>query len=185
MHSPAASLRLISRPHRLRLAALLTAAWLCALPAGAQDFDAAQALWLQGQKTQALQTVQAALLLNPNDAKLRFAQAVMQMELGQASQAEAGLLALTQDYPDLADPFNNLAVLYAARGELDMAHAALEQAVRLQPEHAQAQENLGDVLLRMAARAYGLALKHGSGDTSALQLKRSRLQSLAPAAATR
>lgn len=145
-----------------------------------KDLDAAQALWLQGQRPQAMQALQTALALNPNDAKLRFALAVMQMELGQTAQAEAGLLALTQDFPDLADPFNNLAVLYAGRGALDLARAALEQAVRLQPEHAQAQENLGDVLLRLAARAYERSLQHSSGDTSALKLKLSRLQTQLP-----
>jgi Flp pilus assembly protein TadD len=157
------------------LAALLllsTAAW------ADKDLDAAQALWLQGKRPQALQAVQTALKVNPNDARLRFTQAVMQMELGQASQAEIGLLSLTQDFPDLADPFNNLAVLYANRGELDLARAALEQAIRLQPGHAQAQENLGDVLLRLAERAYGQSLKHSTGDNRLIKLKLSRVRAV-------
>lgn len=157
---------------------LALAALLASGLAGAADLSTAQAQWLQGQHQQALQTVQTALSQNPNDAKLRFALAVMQMELGQSAAAETGLIALTQDFPDLADPFNNLAVLYAGRGELDLAREALEQAVRLQPDHAQAQENLGDVMLRLAARAYEQALKLSTGDTSALRLKLGRTQAL-------
>ena len=137
--------------------------------AQAAALDEAQAQWAQGHREQALQTLQRGLAATPNDARLRFAQSVMQMELGQTAAAEAGLRSLTQDYPDLADPYNNLAVLHAARGELDLARQALEQAVRLQPEHAQAQENLGDLLLRLAAHAYEQALRQGSGDSSALQ----------------
>jgi Flp pilus assembly protein TadD len=160
------------------LLALLISLLALAAPVSANTLEAAQAQWAQGQRDQALQSVQRALASNPGDARLRFAQAVMQMEMGQPAAAEDGLRALTQDYPDLADPYNNLAVLHAARGELDLARQALEQAVRLQPEHAQAQENLGDVLLRLAARAYELALRQGSGDTSALQTKLKSTQGL-------
>lgn len=44
--------------------------------------------------------------------------------------------------------------MLAGRGELDRARTALENAVRALPGYALAQENLGDVYLRMAARAY-------------------------------
>ncbi|QPF73306.1 tetratricopeptide repeat protein [Roseateles sp. DAIF2] len=169
--------------HISALFALLITTAALAGPAVAKDLDQAQALWLQGKRSQALEAVRQGLADNPNDARLRFAQAVMQMELGRTAEAEAGLVALTQDFPDLADPFNNLAVLYAARGALDPAREALEQAVRLQPDHVQAQENLGDVLLRLAARAYGQALRLSSGDTTALQLKLRHTEALIARAA--
>ncbi|HEX2010889.1 MAG TPA: tetratricopeptide repeat protein [Roseateles sp.] len=167
-----------SSPLALVRCLLLGLALLGSGLAQAQDLETAQAQWLQGKRQQALDTVQQALAKSPNDAKLRFARAVMQMDLGRTAEAEAGLQALTQDFPDLADPYNNLAVLHAARGELDQARAALEQALRLQPDHLQAQENLGDVLLRLASRAYGLALRQGHGDTSTLQRKLEQLQTL-------
>jgi tetratricopeptide (TPR) repeat protein len=127
---------------------------LAAAPALANDLGNAQRLWLAGQKTQAVERVEQALARSPDDLQLRFTLGVMRMELGDRDKAQAIFLRLTQDFPDLADPFNNLAVLHAAAGELDAALAALEHALRLQPEHAQAQENLGDVLLRLALRAY-------------------------------
>lgn len=163
--------------HKPALIALLLAATLIGTAAAA-ELDQAQALWLQGKRSEAMGALRQALNLKPNDARLRFSLAVMQMEQGQTREAEAALQGLTQDFPDLADPFNNLAVIYAGRGELEQAQRALEQAVRLQPEHAQAQENLGDVLLRLAARAYGQALRHSSGDTAPLQLKLRRAEAL-------
>jgi Flp pilus assembly protein TadD len=160
---------------RLRAACLGVLLVLAALPAGAAgELEKAQALWMQGQRESAQQMIRTALAGNPNDARLRFALATMQMEQGQLAEAERALIALTQDHPELADPFNNLAVIRAGRGDLDGARDALEQALRLQPEHAAALENLGDVLLRLATRAYERALPLARGDKQALSLKLQR-----------
>lgn len=147
---------------------------LAAAPARADDLTSAQRLWLSGQKTQAVEQVEAALKRTPDDLQLRFALGVMRMELGERAAAMGIFTRLTQDFPDLADPYNNLAVLHAAAGELDEAKAALEQALRLQPDHAQAQENLGDVLVRLALRAYQRAQKLSLTPSDALANKISR-----------
>jgi len=144
---------------RLPLSTLALLIALAAAPARADDLAGAQRLWLAGQKTQAVEQIEQALARSPDDLQLRFALGVMRMELGERAKALTLFTRLTQDFPDLADPYNNLAVLHAAAGELDEAKAALEQALRLQPEHAQAQENLGDVLMRLALRAYQKAQK--------------------------
>jgi len=145
---------------RLPLSTLALLLALAAVPAArADDLANAQRLWLAGQKAQAVDVVEQALTHAPDDLQLRFSLGVMRMEMGDRPQALAIFTRLTQDFPDLPDPFNNLAVLRAAAGELDEAKAALEQALRLQPEHAQAQENLGDVLVRLALRAYQRAQK--------------------------
>lgn len=160
----------------VRLAVL--AGLLGVAPLHAAELDRAQALWLQGQRDEALHSIDQALRLNPGDARLRFARAVMLGGLGQLTQAEQALRELTRDHPDLADPFNNLAVIHAQRGELEQARQALEQALRLQPEHALARENLGDVLLRLALRSYEQALAEGSGERPALELKARELRAL-------
>ena len=144
---------------RLPLPTLALLAALLALPARADDLANAQRLWLAGQKPQAVELVEQALARSPDDLQLRFSLGVMRMELGQRAQALDIFTRLTQDFPDLADPYNNLAVLHAAAGDLDQARQALEQALRLQPDHAQALENLGDVLVRLALRAYQRAQK--------------------------
>ncbi|MFT7774089.1 tetratricopeptide repeat protein [Roseateles sp.] len=163
---------------RLLLPTLALLAALAAVPARADDLASAQRLWLAGQKTQAVEQVEQALTRTPDDLQLRFALGVMRMELGDRAKALAIFMRLTQDFPDLADPYNNLAVLHAAAGELDEAKTALEQALRLQPDHAQAQENLGDVLTRLALRAYQRAQKAALAPSDALASKISRTLAL-------
>lgn len=163
------------RARLLSLLLLVTLAWL---PAHADDLASAQRLWLAGQRPQAVAQVEQALARSPDDLQLRFALGVMRMELGERAQAVTIFTRLTQDFPDLADPYNNLAVLHAAAGQLDEAKAALEQALRLQPEHAQAQENLGDVLVRLALRAYQRAQKAAVAHSDALDAKINRTLAL-------
>lgn len=163
---------------RLPLPTLALLCALTALPAHANDLANAQRLWLAGQKTQAVEGVEQALTRSPDDLQMRFALGVMRMELGDAKQARAIFTRLTEDFPDLADPYNNLAVLHAAAGELDEARSALEHALRVQPEHAQAQENLGDVLVRLALRAYQRAQKVSVAPGEALAAKISRTLAL-------
>lgn len=163
---------------RLILPSLALLFALAAAPAFATDLASAQRLWLAGQKTQAVELVEQALTRAPDDLQLRFALGVMRMELGEPAKAQTIFTRLTQDFPDLADPFNNLAVLHAAAGDLDAAHTALEHALRLQPEHAQAQENLGDVLVRLALRAYQRAQKAAIAPSEALAGKINRTLSL-------
>jgi tetratricopeptide (TPR) repeat protein len=134
--------------------ALVATLFCLSCAALADELGAAQRLWLAGQRDAAVALTEAALKKTPDDLKLRFSLGVMRMDLGQREPARAIFTSLTQDFPDLADPYNNLAVLHASAGELDQAQAALEQALRLQPDNIQALENLGDVLLRLAARAY-------------------------------
>ena len=160
----------------LTLAQAALALLMTAGIARATELETAQKLWLAGQRPQAVATIEAALKQTPDELKLRFALGVMRMEMGEQDQALTIFTALTQDFPDLADPYNNLAVIHASQGQLDQAYNELTQALRLQPEHAQAQENLGDVLLRLAERAYqrAQAAQIAPSDTLALKLKRTQ-----------
>jgi tetratricopeptide (TPR) repeat protein len=163
---------------RPRLPTILLFTALAWAPAHADDLADAQRQWLAGQKAQAIALIEQALARVPDDLKLRFALGVMHMELGEREKAAAIFTRLTQDFPDLADPYNNLAVLHAAAGELDEARAALEHALRLQPEHAQGQENLGDVLMRLALRAYQRAQKASVAHSATLDAKIDRTLAL-------
>jgi Flp pilus assembly protein TadD len=172
--------RLLRRLTRAVLLLFLTANAQWAL---ATDLTRAQQQWSVGQRTQAVSTLESALRPIPNDLTLRFALGVMRMELGDSAAAQAIFLSLTQDFPDLPDPFNNLAVIHAAQGELELARSELEQALRLQPEHAQAQENLGDLYLRLAARAYQRAEQVQLTPSASLAAKISQTQALMPSSA--
>lgn len=88
------------------------------------------------------------------EPRWRFLRGVVLGELGRSAEAAAVYTALTQEFPELAEPHNNLAVLLAAQGRLDEARAALEAALRADPSHREARENLGDVYVRLAVRLW-------------------------------
>ena len=159
----------------LFVAALLTGPFA---QAATTPLDQAQSLWLAGHRQEAVTAIQSELARSPDDLKLRFTLGVYRMELHETDAALQIFTALTQDFPDLADPYNNLAVLHAGKGQLDQARADLEQALRLQPDHAQAQENLGDLLLRLAARAYERAQAAATAPSLGLAQKLKATQAL-------
>ncbi len=120
----------------------------------ADDYTDAQALQKSGQTGEALARADRHIAARPNDPKMRFVKAGVLSAAGRADEAEALLMQLTRAYPELPEPWNNLAVLHAGRGQLDKAEQALEAALRVNPAYATALENLGDVRLRQASEAY-------------------------------
>jgi tetratricopeptide (TPR) repeat protein len=102
----------------------------------------------------------------PKDAQMRFLKGVIQRDAGKSSDAIATFTKLTEDYPELPEPYNNLAVLYASQSQFDKARAALEMAIRTNPSYATAHENLGDVYAKLASQAYNKALQLDSANTA-------------------
>jgi tetratricopeptide (TPR) repeat protein len=90
----------------------------------------------------------------PADPQIRLMQSQMQTAQGQTAQAIATLQGLTQEFPELPEPYNNLAVLYAGQQRFDEALTALTLAVRARPDYSLALENLGDVHIALARQAY-------------------------------
>jgi Flp pilus assembly protein TadD len=111
-------------------------------------------LMRQDQVAPALEKIQAHLAQRPRDPQMRFWQAVLLTRQGQRDQAMQVYTELTQDFPELAEPHNNLGVLQAANNDIDLAQRSFELALRADPQHALAHENLADVLLRQAQRHY-------------------------------
>jgi Flp pilus assembly protein TadD len=108
----------------------------------------------QDQTEPALAKIQAHLAQRPRDPQMRFWQAVLLTRQGKREQAMQVYTELTQDFPELAEPHNNLGVLLAANNDIDLAQRSFELALRADPQHALAHENLADVLLRQAQRHY-------------------------------
>ena len=160
----------IPDPRRAR-AALLAAAFstLLAAPgfAVADDMQDASRMLRAGQHAQALERVNRVLSAKPKDAQARFLKGLILAEQGSTKEATDVFLALTKDYPDLPEPYNNLAVIYAAQGQYDQARTALEQSIRTHPSYATAYENLGDVYAKLASQAYDKALQIDSGNSAA------------------
>ena len=90
---------------------------------------------------------------------MRFQKGVMLADSRRGAEASELFRLLTEDFPDLAEPYNNLAALYAADAEYDKARATLEQALRSNPGYVTAHVNLGDIYAMLANRAYVQALK--------------------------
>ena len=141
------------------LTAVLSALLMIAAPARADEYTEVNRLSRNGQPQQALARAEAHLASKPRDPQMRFMRAGILVELDRKDEAEKMLVALTQDYPELPEPYNNLAVLLAARNELEQARAALEMALRNDSAYATAHENLGDVLAQLAARSYAKAME--------------------------
>jgi tetratricopeptide (TPR) repeat protein len=152
------------RRARAALVAMLLAASGTAL---ANDVQEASKLLRAGQPQQALERVNKALAAKPKDAQARFLKGLILAEQGNSKEATDIFLALTKDYPELPEPYNNLAVIYAAQGQYDKARGALEQSIRTHPSYATAYENLGDVYAKLASQAYDKALQIDSANPAA------------------
>jgi len=149
--------------------ALSVLLWLClaVLPVHA-DEAAVLRLLRAGDTTLAVEQARNDVAAKPRDAAARF---TLSVALGEARQDEEAIRLLEQvieDYPELTEPYNNLAVLHARRGAMDLARAALETAVQRNPTHAIAFENLGDVYAALAARSWARSAEIDPGRTRAL-----------------
>jgi tetratricopeptide (TPR) repeat protein len=149
------------------LTTLLAVVLGMALPALADDLDDAAKLLKAGQRDQALERVNRALAQKKDDPKARFLKGIILTEQGNTREAIDIFTRLTQDYPNLPEPYNNLAVIYAGQGQYDKARAALEQSIRTHPSYATAYENLGDVYAKLASQAYDKALQIDSSNAAA------------------
>lgn len=121
----------------------------------------------QGQHAQALEQVDKYLAGKPKDAQGRFLKGIVLAEMNKPNEAIVVFTKLTEDYPELPEPYNNLAVIYAQQKQYDKAKQALEMAIRTHPSYATAHENLGDIYARLASQAYDKALQIDSSNPSA------------------
>src|SRR3990167_4553945 len=191
MHHPVKTSSMMSAPSRgststlvtsrLRLLALSVAvsAALGATVVMAQTDDYAEVnrLMRAGQLSEALSKVDQYLTSKPRDPQMRFLKGVIQTEGGKHSDAIATFSKLTEEFPELPEPYNNLAVIYAGQSQFDKARAALEMAIRTNPSYATAHENLGDVYAKLASQAYNKALQL-DGNTAAIQPKLALIREL-------
>src|SRR5450830_199047 len=125
----------------------------------ADDYSNVNQLVQAGKLSEALVKADSYLAAKPRDPQMRFLKGVIQRNSGKQSDAISTFTKLTEDYPELPEPYNNLAVLYAGQNQFDKARAALEMAIRINPSYATAHENLGDVYARLASQSYSKALQ--------------------------
>jgi len=163
---------------RFRIATIL-ASLSCSLfftfgqPARADELQDINKLYKQGQNDKALERLESYLTSRPKDAQGpkiaqgRFLKGLILAEQGKNAEAIQIFTRLTEEYPELPEPYNNLAVLYASQGQYEKSRQALEMAISTHPSYATAHENLGDIYAKMASQAYDKALQLDKGNVAA------------------
>lgn len=145
--------------HRAAIAGvLLGGAVFAPLSLAAVAQEDAQELLNAGKAAEALSRIDGYLAKHPEDAQARFTKGLALVKLGRNKDAIRVFADLTRDYPQLPEPYNNLAVLYAGEGDYEKARDALKAAVLRHPGYAAAHENLGDIYTALAAAAYNKVL---------------------------
>ena len=149
------------------LAIVAACAILISMPAQATEVQEINQQFRNGDLPGALDRANRYLVKNPKDAQARFLKGLILADQGKTNDAIAVFTGLTEDFPELPEPYNNLAVLYASQSKYDAAKNALEMAIRTHPNYATAHENLGDIYAKMALIAYDRALALDSKNATA------------------
>ena len=145
--------------------------------AHADDYSDVTQLTKDGKYAEAIAKADAHILIKPRDPQMRFLKGVAQRDAGKTVEAIATFTRLTEDYPELPEPYNNLGVLYASQNQIDKARSAFEMAIRTNPTYSTAHENLGDVYAKLSSNAYNKALQL-EGNNSALTPKLALIRQL-------
>ena len=116
---------------------------------------------------EALKAIELESKKNPRNIQILFVRTRILIEQGQLESARQALLTFIDKYPEVPEPYNNLAVLYASVGKLEQARDYLELCVKLAPNYAIALQNLGDIYTLIAANYYDKAFKQNRRMTEA------------------
>jgi tetratricopeptide (TPR) repeat protein len=118
----------------------------------------------------------------PREPQAWFLKGLALADSGKTDAAITTYQAVLGEYPELPEPHNNLAVLYAQKGQYGLARDELEAAVNAAPDYVIAYENLGDIYARLAAVNYEkAATRDARNKTAPVKLKLVR-EVLAPPA---
>lgn len=132
----------------------------------ADDANEINRLFSAGQQAEALKKLDVLITAKPRDPQLRFQKGVLLAEAQRRTEAAAVFTQLTIDFPEIPEPYNNLAVIYAAQGDYEKARVALDAALRAKPDYAVALQNLGDVYAQLAKASYTHALQLDQASTA-------------------
>jgi len=118
----------------------------------------------QGRAAEALEVIekrkaQYASQPDPlgNDVQLMFLHARALAMLDRHEEAISTYREMTTKYPELPEPWNNLAAEYVKTGRLEMARQALDMALQANPGYRDARSNMGRVQLLLAEESFRAA----------------------------
>ena len=131
-------------------------------------FKRALSLAAQKRYAEAWEVLGPMLEREPGHARGRVLHGVLRAREGRVGEAIEIFERLQHEHPEMSEPYNNLAVLYALEGRLEAAREALLATLERYPDPI-AYVNLGDVYTKLARRAYDRARELegggvGSGD---------------------
>jgi len=95
------------------------------------------------------------------DVQLLFQKGRALSGLARVAEATALYQDMTVRFPELPEPWNNLAVEYLKQDQLDRARDALQMALSADPHYLTAQINLGRVYLLLSRQAFEQAARQG------------------------
>ena len=150
---------------RFRLPVFVSALVLfAAVTAPAAELDDIRRLADEGQQDAALRRLDERLVRDPSDVPARFLKGSILLQTGKLGEAREAFDEVTRRAPKLPEPYNNLAVIYAAQGDYEKARQSLYKAEHQAPDYAAAQINLGDLYVKLAVDAYRRALELNPAD---------------------
>jgi len=151
----------------------------------AQSLKDARTLIAEKKYPEAIEVLDKLHTQRPREPQARFLKGLALADSGKTDEAIATFQAVLGDYPELPEPHNNLAVLYAQKGQYGLARDELEAAISAAPDYVVAYENLGDIYARLAALNYEkAAARDARNRTAPAKLKLVREVLAPPAAAT-
>jgi len=148
------------------------------LPAWSASMPEARALLEQGNDSEAVKMLSQLAALDSNDYQVWFMLGVAEAHRKNFQEAIKHFKKVAELRPALAEPHNNLAVIYNEMGDLRAAVKELETSIELNPEYATAQENIGDLYVKLALESYQKAMidqDAGPDINPELQLRYQRL----------
>ena len=120
----------------------------------------------------ALKQIDLALKANSRNVQLQFKRAVIYSRMGNNRRAKEAFNDLISRYPEIVEPYNNLAAIYASEGNLSKARDLLNKATTVNPNFAMSYENLADLELQspdpdlnMALQNYEKAMENSTAGT--------------------
>jgi len=113
---------------------------------------------------------------DPDDYQAWFLLGVAASRQQQFQQAIEAFRKVIELRPELAEPHNNLAVIYNEQGDVRAAVKELEASLVKRPGYAIAEENIGDLYVKLALEHYRNAMEKGGN--APLQQRYTRLLQL-------
>ena len=121
----------------------------------------------------------------PRDAQWRYLEALLKAEMGLSMKNKDILDSavflferLSEEFPELPEPYNNLAVLYDKMGQEQKAIKSFKLAILNNPDYTLAYENLADLYLFLARETYLEGMSKGRKNNDRLEAKSNFLKNI-------